>query len=64
MICIFIMITSLFFQQFYNLSLEGVIKAAFVLNKIVMVAALCCFLQDVRLKLRAVKGDIARNMHL
>jgi hypothetical protein len=64
MLCIFIMITSLFFQQFYSLPLEGVIKAAFLLNKIVMIAALCCFLQDVRLKLRAINSEINRNMKL
>lgn len=64
MLCIFIMITSLFFQQFYSLPLEGVIKAAFLLNKVVMIAALCCFLQDVRLKLRAIKSEINRNMQL
>jgi hypothetical protein len=62
MLCIFIMITSLFFQQFYTLPLEGVIKASFILNKFVMIAALCCFLQDVHLKLRAIKSDINRNM--
>ena len=64
MLCIFVMITSLFFQQFYSLPLEWVIKAAFLLNKIVMVTALCCFLQDVRLKLRFIRSDINRNMQL
>ena len=37
MLCIFIMISCLFFQQFYSLPLEGVIKVSFLLNKIVMV---------------------------
>ena len=64
MLCIFIMITCLFFQQFYSLPLEGVIKGSFLLNKIVMVTALCCFLLDVRLKLNVLKSDISRDMKL
>lgn len=64
MLCIFLMIASLFFQQFYSLPLEGIIKVAFLLNKVVMIAALGCFLQDVRLKLRVIKSEISRNMQL
>jgi len=64
MLCIFIMISSLFFQQFYRLPTEGVIKVAFLLNKIVMIMALIFYLQDVRLKLFFVKSDINRYMKL
>jgi len=64
MLCIFIMISSLFFQQFYSLPTEGIIKVSFLLNKIVMIIALCCYFQDVRLKLSVIKSDIDRNMKL